>query len=126
MFKYLLKCIRWSRVGSGSRGGSDSVWFRLHHIDSIAPAFESRPGRLGSLVQNPDGIERREADDATADVVDVDSAVAIAMVIAAAAAGAVAAAVAGDSDFLEHTRLLAKFLEARVFFRTTVAQPGIR
>ena len=115
MFKYLLKCICWSRVGSGSRGGSDGVWFRLHHIDSIAPAFESRPGRLGSLVQNPDGIERREADDATADAVDVDSAVAIAMVVAAAA-GAVAAAVAGDSDFLEHTRLLAKFLEARVFF----------
>ena len=35
------------------------------------------------------------------------------------------ATVAGDSDLFEHTRLLAKFFKARVFFGTTVAKTGI-
>ena len=75
----------------------------------VDPPFEPRPRRLRGFVQNSDRVVGKSVAGAAAGVV----------------AGVVAAAVIGDPDFFEHTRLFAKFLKARVFFRTTVAQTRI-
>ena len=78
--------------------------------DAVAdPPFEPRPGRLRGFVQNAD----RVVGESVAGVAD------------AGVVADVAAAVVGDPDFFKHTRLFAKFLKARVFFRTTVAETRI-
>ena len=84
---------------SGDRGhGRNGVKVERVEVGPISTTFESRPGGLSRLVQNADRVDGAEIG------------------CGRGGAGITGAAAGGDSDLLEHTRLFAKFFEARVFF----------
>ena len=106
--------------GSGNGGhGRNGVKMERGKVGPISTTFESGPRRLSRLVQNADGVDWFEVGRRCGAARDGG---AVAVKIAAAIAVAVAA---GDPDFLEHTRLLAEFFEARVFFRATVTESRV-